>query len=79
MLLRAMLWLADIEREREAQATLETAARSFEFDCEKITPIMNLKQQHGQPQADQVESIFENMYQVIDHLSRKVDQIEAKA
>ena len=79
VLLRAMLWLTDTDRPREALASLEVAAQKFEFDFQKISPIMTLKQQHARPQADQVETIFENIYQVIDHLARKVDQIEGRS
>lgn len=79
VLLRALLWLTDIDRPCEALATLEKAAEKFEFDSERVLPLMKLKQQHSQPQTDQVESLFENMYQIIDHLARKVDQIEVKS
>ncbi len=75
VLLRALLWLTDTDRPREALATLEVAAKIFKFDSQKLLPIMKLKQQHVRPHADQVEVIFENVYQVIDHLSRKVDRI----
>ena len=79
VLLRALLWLTDTDRPCEGLATLEIAAQKFDFDFQKISPIMNLKQQHARPQADQVETIFENIYQVIDHLAQKVDQIEGKS
>lgn len=75
VLLRGLLWLTDTDRPREALATLEAAAKEFEFDPQKISPIMKLKQQHVRPRADQVEAIFEDIYQVVDHLARKVDQI----
>ena len=75
VLLRALLWLTDTDRPREALATLEVAGKTFEFDSEKLSTIMNLKQQHVRAQGDQVETIFENVYQVIDHLARKVDRI----
>ena len=79
VLLRALLWLTDTDRPREALATLEVAAKTFEFDSQKISPIINLKQQHVRPHADQVETIFEDVYQVIDHLARKVDRIGEKS
>jgi len=75
VMLRAMLWLTDTDRPREALATLETAAEKFEFDPQKISPVMQLKQQHVRPRADQVETIFENVYETIDHLARKVDRM----
>ena len=79
VLLRAMLWLKDTDRPLEALAALEVAAKTFEFNSQKISPIMILKQQHVRPHANQVETMFEDIYQVIDHLARKVDQIGEKS
>lgn len=79
VLLRAMLWLTDTDRPTEAMATLEAAAGVFEFDSQKISPIMAMKQQRVQPRADQVETVFENVYQVVDHLAQKVDRIGEKS
>jgi hypothetical protein len=78
VLLRAMLWLTDNERDRLALPTLQKAAETFEFDADKITTLMKLKLQHSRPEADQVESIFENTYQVVDLLARKMDQLQTK-
>lgn len=79
VLLRALLWLADSDRPREAMATLEMAAEKYEFDAQKVSALIKLKQQHAQPQANQVEMYFENIYQVIDHLAQKIDRIEGKS
>ncbi len=75
VLLRTLLWMADVDRPHETQSTLEAAAKTFEFDAQKIAPLMKLKQEHARPQVDQVENLFEQIYQVVDHLARKVDQI----
>ena len=73
VLLRAMLWLNDIDRPREALATLVAAARTFEFDDQTVRRVMTLKLAHTRPAADEVESLFEGVYHVIDHLGRTVD------
>ena len=78
VLMRAMLWLTDNDRDRRAVPTLQKAAETFEFDADKIATLMKMKLQHSQPEANQVENIFENIYQVVDLLSRKMDQLQAK-
>jgi hypothetical protein len=78
VLMRAMLWLTDSERDRRALPTLRKAAEKFEFDADKITTLMEMKLQHNRPKADEVESIFENTYQVVDLLARKTDQLQTK-
>jgi len=75
VLLRAMLWLTDAERPRCALPTVEAAAEAFEFEPRRISVLMNLKLQHARPAPGQVEGLLEDVYQVIDHLARKVDQI----
>ena len=73
VLLRAMLWLNDVDRPREALPTLEAAAGKLGFDAEAVRRMMTLKLEHAQPQADEIETLFEGIYQVVDHLSRTVD------
>ncbi|KKL46410.1 hypothetical protein LCGC14_2345860, partial [marine sediment metagenome] len=51
VLLRAMLWLTDADRPKEALATLVAAATAFEFDPQRISPVMTLKRLHARPQA----------------------------
>ena len=75
VLLRALLWLIDCERPKCAQPTLVLAAEKFSFEADKIIPLFKLKQQHQQPPSEQAERLFENLYQAIDHLARKVDQL----
>lgn len=79
VLLRALLWLTDTDRPREALATLEVAAAAFEFDPQKVSTIMDMKQRHVRPSADQVETLFEDVYQAIDQLARRVDRIGAES
>ena len=78
VIMRAMLWLTDSERDPRALPTLQKAAEIFEFEANQITILMKLKLQHSRPKADQVESIFENTYQIVDLLGRKMDQLQTK-
>ena len=78
VLMRAMLWLTDSERDCLALPTLQKAAEKFDFDADKLTGLVKMKLQHSQPKADQAEIAFESVYQVVDHLARKVDQLQTK-
>jgi len=79
VLLRAMLWLKDIDRPHTATATIEKAARQLEFDQEKISLLVSLKQQHRLVPPEQVEQLFQGVYQVIDYLARVVDRMIEKS
>jgi len=74
-LLRGLLWLEEIERPRRAGATVNAAAEHFKFDLGPIAELVALKQQHAPPKAEQVESLFEKLYQTVDLLSRRVDKL----
>ena len=78
VLMRAMLWLVDCDRAKTAQATVQAAAERFAFDAGIIGSLVSLKRQHAQPSPDQVEAMFEGLYQVVDHLARQVDQLGTK-
>lgn len=75
VLMRAMLWLVDIQRPREAKPTIEAAAKKFEVDSGILTLLATLKQQGALPQPGQIEPMFESIYQTIDNLSQQVDQL----
>ena len=73
VLLRALLWLTDTDRPREALPTLAAAAEKFEFDPAKVALLMKHRQHRTRPDAAVVNGLFEDIYQVIDHLGRTVD------
>ncbi|MBN1436671.1 MAG: hypothetical protein JW936_06330 [Sedimentisphaerales bacterium] len=75
-MLRAMLWIQDIDRPATAQATLNAAAEAFNFESGPIAKIVQAKKEHNTIELDQVEVLFEKLYQTIDNLSRFVDQTE---
>lgn len=74
-LLRAMLWLVDADRPGQGQPTLTAAAERFQFDPTVLLTLIELKQEHARPATGQVEPLFEQLYQTVDALSRKVDQL----
>lgn len=78
VLMRAMLWLVDVERAKTAQATVRAAAERFGFEAGTVSSLVGLKRQHGLPSGDQVEGMFEGLYQAVDHLARQVDQLGKK-
>ena len=75
VLLRALLWLNEIERDHQVLPNLKKAAQEFRFDGKIIAHLMELQLQHSRPPADQVEFFFENVYQTVDHIVRRVDQL----
>jgi len=75
VLLRALLWLSEIKRDHQVLANLKKAAQEFQFDGKVIAHLMELKLQHSRPPADQVEFFFENVYQTVDHIARRADQL----
>ena len=50
----------------------------FDFDEDKVRRVMTLKLEHARPKADAIETLFEDVYQVIDHLGRTVDAFGKK-
>jgi hypothetical protein len=79
VLLRAMLWLTDNQRPSQATPTLKAAAEKFDFDADKIAPLLQAKLQHRRLTAEQIETIFEDAYQIIDRLAHRVDGLTTKS
>ncbi len=73
VILRAMLWLSDVERPEEAKATLDAAAEKFGVKSSRIEGLLDVRVHHKTAEPHVAESMFENVYQVIDDLSRVVD------
>ena len=76
VLLRALLWLVDVDRDKEVLPNLRKAVLQFQFDEKIITHLVKLQLQHARPATDQVEYLFEGLYLTIDHINRKVDEME---
>jgi hypothetical protein len=76
VLMRTMLWLNDVDRPKEFKPTLDQAAEKFQIPIEGRDAIMILRDKDGLPAVDLMDPMFEQVYQVIDHLSRIVDQMK---
>ncbi|MBN1763699.1 MAG: hypothetical protein JW860_00430 [Sedimentisphaerales bacterium] len=76
VILRAMLWLKDMERPREFEPTLRKAAEPFSFKVDDISELIAAKKEYRLPDKSEFELLFQNLYQMVDNLSRQVDQLE---
>jgi hypothetical protein len=75
-LLRAMLWLADIDRPSETQPTFKKADAQFSIGVE---PLMNIaKWQYEKIRLDKaaVKNAFESVYSIVEKLAIIVDALE---
>lgn len=75
-LLRAMLWLKDIDRPTKAESTLREATEQFLINKEPL--ITTIKWQHQKVRLSQVEveSAFESVYATVEQLALFVDKLE---
>jgi hypothetical protein len=76
VLMRTMLWLNDVDRPKEFKPALDQAAEKFQIPTEGRDAIMILREKGGLPAVELMDPMFEHVYQVIDHLSRVVDQMK---
>jgi hypothetical protein len=75
-LLRAMLWLKDIDRPAETEPTFKKAGAEFSIGVEPLTTVTKWKYERIRPDAVQVRSIFESVYSIVDKLAVIVDELE---
>jgi len=75
-LLRAMLWLKDIEAPKEAEATFAKAGESFSIAPDML--IAAKKWQHKKTRLgdSEADSAFESMYSAVEQLALIVDKLE---
>ncbi len=75
-LLRAMLWLKDIDRPAKAELTLREAVEQFLINKDSLTTTR--KWQHKKVRLSEVEleSAFESIYATVEQLALFVDKIE---
>jgi hypothetical protein len=75
-LLRAMLWLKDIERSARAEPTFNKAAGEFSIDMNSLTSATKWRFEKIRLSENEMESAFESVYSVIDHLADIVDKLK---
>ncbi len=76
-ILRAMLWLIDVERPKLIQPTFKLSADKFSFQYDKIAPAIDALRSHAPPFKN-IDKLFENIYQTAEHLAEVVNSLTVK-
>jgi hypothetical protein len=75
-LLRAMLWLKDIERCARAEPTFNKAASEFSIDANSLISAMKWRFEKIRLSENEMEIAFESLYSVVDQLADIVDKLK---
>jgi hypothetical protein len=75
-LLRAMLWLKDIERTAPAVLTIKKAAEEFSVDMEPLKTIIQWRNQKTRLSEVEMENAFQSIYETVEKLAVTVDKLE---
>ncbi len=75
-LLRAMLWLKDIDRTARAEATFVKAAGEFSIDTNPLKSAIKWRHEKIRLSETEMENAFESVYSVIEQLASIVDKLK---
>jgi hypothetical protein len=75
-LLRAMLWLKDIERPKTMAASLHRAAEQFNVELDAAIEADRWRQERRRLTAAEVEAGFEDVFAAVDSLTQIIDDFE---
>jgi hypothetical protein len=75
-LLRAMLWLKDIERNARAEPTFSKAADEFSIDTNPLTSGIKWRHEKVRLNDIEMENTFQSVYSVVDQLAEIVDKFK---
>jgi hypothetical protein len=75
-LLRAMLWLKDIERSARAEPMFSKAAGEFSIDTNPLTAVIKWRHEKVRLSDIEMENTFQSVYSVVDHLAEIVDKLK---
>ena len=75
-LLRAMLWLKDIDRSTRAEPTFSGAADEFSIDTNSLTSAIKWRHEKIRLSETEMENTFESVYSVIEQLAGIVDKLK---
>lgn len=75
-ILRAMLWLKDIERPRCVELTINRAADVFALGAELLLTVDDWRLEGTKINQQQMQEAFEAMYETVEKLSVIVDELE---
>jgi hypothetical protein len=75
-LLRAMLWLKDIERPQTMEATFRNAAAEFSVDLDAVAKAERWRYEKPRLGSAEIETAFATIYDATDKLATLVDELE---
>ena len=75
-LLRAMLWLKDIDRTARTEATFVKAADEFSIDANPLTSSTKWRHEKIRLSETEMENTFESVYSVVEQLAGIVDKLK---
>jgi hypothetical protein len=75
-LLRAMLWLKDIERTARAEQTFDKAAGEFSIDKNPLITALKWRHEKIRLSEAEMENGFESVYSLVEQLAGIVDELK---
>jgi len=75
-LLRAMLWLKDVERPQTMTASLRKASEQFHVELDALIEADRWRQQRRRLTAVEVEAGFEDVFAAVENLTQIIDDFE---
>lgn len=75
-LLRATLWLKDIDRPRTARQVFDKAARQFSINADCLITAKSWRHRKARVSEDQIATVFESIYNTIETMAGIVDELE---
>jgi hypothetical protein len=75
-LLRAMLWLKDIERTARAEPTFNKASGEFSIDTSPLASAIKWRHEKIRLSEIEMKNTFETVYSVVDQLAGIVDELK---
>jgi hypothetical protein len=75
-ILRAMLWLKDLERPRESKGVFDSSAEAFSIEPEILIKTRQWRDQKSRTEKDQIINAFGSIYKTVEKLADFVDKLE---
>lgn len=77
-LFRALLWLHEVKRDREIVPVINKVSLEFGLDVRALSYLMELKVESKRPDGDQIPTIYEHVYCMMEILSQKVQELDLR-
>jgi hypothetical protein len=75
-LLRAMLWLKDTDRPRQAEKVFTKAAVEFSINADSLIAAIKWRHEKTRLSDEKIAAVFESIYTTVEHLALIVDKLE---